>query len=446
MPNAAQVTPPRRSLLADGLQTLVTRLGGVTITALLGVVTARVLGPQQRGIYALPLIDAALVTTVFSGLSLATSYFLLHGRAPRSVLAAGLRAAALLVACGAIVVSAMALLEHHIWAILPAIAVLPPAAAAAIASGYYVGTHRVPRSNTLALITSALTLILITFGLLAIRPQAMVAITMWIVASAVAGFGALGLTFGEVRANDQPHVPFREYFGFAMRIGAINFVSMLNYRIDVYIVAVMTDPASLGIYVIAVSGAEALQLVTQIAATITTPRIGSLSDDASARFTARAIRNTIVFAVAPCLLLAAFAGRLVPLLFGARFAPAVTPLRIILIGVFALAPGGLLSSFFTIKLGKPRLPLMLAAASALLCAVVSVLLVPRLGITGAALATAISYVSGVGAFLIYFSKYSGLPLSTILVPQAEDIALYRQLVRDASARLWRTSPIQKPMP
>ena len=69
------------------------RIANVVAAAVLGILTARLLGPEGKGTYALPMIQAAIVATAFAGLTSATSYFLLNGDAGnRRTLAVALRA------------------------------------------------------------------------------------------------------------------------------------------------------------------------------------------------------------------------------------------------------------------------------------------------------------------------------------------------------------------
>src|SRR5579872_2415536 len=124
------------------------------LAAVLGIITARALGPHGRGVVALPMVDAALVTAAFAGLTSATSYFMLREHAGRAVLRAGLWSIAVFVTLGALATVVIAVIAHHPWAALPATLSLPGTAVLMLAYGYAVGTHRVRINTTLAVINT----------------------------------------------------------------------------------------------------------------------------------------------------------------------------------------------------------------------------------------------------------------------------------------------------
>jgi O-antigen/teichoic acid export membrane protein len=103
-------------VLYDGFYTLTMRLVTMVAALAVGVLTARVLGPAGKGIYALPVVQAGLVSTLFSGLSSATTYYLLNGNAGRRIVVPATIASLLFVLVSAIAVIPIAFLAHAAWA------------------------------------------------------------------------------------------------------------------------------------------------------------------------------------------------------------------------------------------------------------------------------------------------------------------------------------------
>ena len=429
----------RNKLVADGVYTFVVRIANMAFAAIVGILTARMLGPGGRGIYALPMVDAALVTAAYSGLSTATSFFMLRQNAGRGVFRAAFATLGMFVGAGALITVVIAAIAHHLWACVPAMLSLPGAAALVLVYGYAVGTHRVRINTSLALTNTLVLFSCLVAGFLAIGRTPSAAITAWVVAGDLLGVCVIVWMLRDSRSIEEDvSVGVWEYSAYAIRVGLVSLVSLLNYRADVYIVAIFTDPAMLGMYTLAVAAAETLLAATQVTAVVTMPHVGSMEKDAAARLTARCVRHNVLIASICCGVLALVAPYVVRLLYGAAFTPMVPALRVLLVGVLALSLGSPMSNFFTLRLGKPELPLIFASISASMCIIVSILLVPRMGLIGAAIGSTVAYLTGQTAAIIYFSSISGISAARMLVPQGSDVLSYIDIIGGFARRLRRT--------
>jgi O-antigen/teichoic acid export membrane protein len=190
---------------------------------------------------------------------------------------------------------------------------------------------------------------------------------------------------------------------------------------------------------VAVSAAESLLVPTQATALVASPHIGSLDRPTAARITARCVRNNLLLACILCAVIFILAPFLIELLYGAAFLPLVPALRILLVGVVALSLGSPVSSYYTLKLGKPEIPLVLAGSSAALCIALAVVLAPHLGIAGAAIASTVAYLVGQGLGIGYFAVKARVPIRDVLLPTADDFRTYsgfvRRMYRDAAGLL-----------
>ncbi|HET9029676.1 MAG TPA: polysaccharide biosynthesis C-terminal domain-containing protein, partial [Candidatus Aquilonibacter sp.] len=268
------------------------------------------------------------------------------------------------------------------------------------------------------------------------------AIVAWVSGSDLVGAAIVIWMFADARKRfaevETIPVSFREYLLYAARVGSVSLVSLMNYRADVYVVAIFTTPAMLGMYTLAVTAAETLLTATQVTAVVTLPHVGSMERDAAAQLTARCVRHNVIVAAVTCGILALAAPWIVGTLYGQAFLPMVPALRILLLGVFALSLGSPMSNFFTLRLGKPEIPLVLASASAILCIGTSIVLVPRIGLTGAAIGSTVAYVLGQAAAIVYFSIVSGISAERMLVPRLSDVETYFSIVAGFARRLRRT--------
>jgi len=413
----------------DGLYTFVVRLLNMLCAAALGILTARLLGPAGKGAYTLPLVEAALVTTAFGGLNTSLSYFLLNRRPGPAILIPAFTVAGLYVLAGAVALVPIALLSHHSSTLLPALLALPSSAALSLAGGYAIGTKRVRYSTSITMSVTVLTLILMCVGLFLIARLPIVAIAAWLVANfIIGGVCVAALMWDSRRLEGHEAVSTREFLKFSVKVGLVNTVSLLNYRADLYVVALVTTTAELGMYSVAISAAESLQVPTQVATQVTSPHIGSLDLEAAARLAARCVRNNLLVAGLVCGVLFALAPFIVKLLYGSAFTPVVPALRILLLGVLFLSLGSPMAVYFTLKLGHPDVPLRLAGLSAVICIVMAVLLVPHWSLVGAALASTCAYVVGAVGGIWWFTYATKLPVRSMVVPTRTDLVQYRDFL------------------
>ncbi|MBV8636788.1 MAG: oligosaccharide flippase family protein [Candidatus Eremiobacteraeota bacterium] len=415
----------RNKLFADGLYWFVFRMANMGIAALLGILTARFLGPHGRGIYSLPVVAFAVATAAFPGLNSAVAYFLLRRKAGRGTVSAALKCAAIFVAGAVPVVVAIAYGMHAPWAAIPAILALPSPAIIGIVNGFQIGLDRVRMVTQVAVFNTLflLMLMLAAFALLGHVPVA--AIASWVVGQNLFALGALIWMLRKSRSLPEGSVSTREFLTYSLRVGAVSLISLLNYRADVFIVAALGGPTLLGMYTLAVTAAEMLLATTQVTANVSSPQIGGMeSSSAAAQLTARLVRNNVIIASVTCALLWVFAPIAVGLLYGHAFLPMIPAFRVLLIGVFAMSLGSPMSTYFTIRLGRPQVPMILAGLSATICVVVSFLLVGRLGLVGAAIGSTLGYVIGQSIAIAYFTRVANLRVSLLLLPRWSDLTAY----------------------
>jgi O-antigen/teichoic acid export membrane protein len=98
------------------------------------------------------------------------------------------------------------------------------------------------------------------------------------------------------------------------------------------------------------------------------------------------------------------------------------PLVLLLPGIVAFAPVKVLAAYLA-GAGLPRLFFRVSTSSLVVTVVLDLLLIPRLGIAGAALASSASYTTAAAVMLWIFRSTTGVPLRDVLLPTREDIRL-----------------------
>jgi O-antigen/teichoic acid export membrane protein len=220
---------------------------------------------------------------------------------------------------------------------------------------------------------------------------------------------------------------------FAIPAHCGNVLSYLNYRIDQFIIAVLLPPEQLGFYVIAVGLAERLWIPTGAVATALLPHLTN-SREHDPALSAVIARHVMLWTGAACLLVFALADVVVRVLYSSAFAPTVAPLRWLLPGIFTLAAGKLLVAEMLAR-EKIRFTVWVGATATLVNVAGNLVLVPRMGISGSALASSISYSLVSLIVTWYYVRETGVPWTT-LVPRRSDllayIALWRRFIHPVS--------------
>ena len=414
-----------RGLFGDSVQTLWTRVLNIATSAALAILISRALGPHGRGLFVLPGMLAVLGSMAFSGLKTVLSRAMLYEGRRRGAVWAAMICSVPLVALGAVAAVVLAFVLHQMWAAPWAVAALPFMAMPVIASGYAYGLGDVRIPNWINFAIAGVTLAFVGTGLFVEGRDAYFAIVMWLVANAVIGVMCIVPMLVHARKLPRDRVALGPFFGYALRLSALYTTRMLNYRVGMYVITGLLSVTALGLYTAAVSGAETLLVITEVASVVSVPRIGSLPREQAAAFTARCMRNNAFIASAIACVAILLAPYAVVLFYGHPFAPAVAPLQVLCIGIVALSQIGVVTNYYTLNAGKPIVPFLMQLASMAMCVILSLVLVPVLGIVGAGVATSVAYIISVAAVIFWFARETRIPWREIVLIKREDVAWYR---------------------
>ncbi len=421
------------SLGGQALQTFGFRLVNAGLGLAVGVVTARALGASGRGSYVLAALVGSLAASTVGGLQASLAFELSNRRSKGStvMIATALWAGAI----GATLAIALLLTGWLVagsfppWLLFGSVA-LPAVCVSSATMGAFLGLSD-PRSFNLAGTIPVGFSLLMFIALVVFQRQSLIAFlaawaagqylgTVWIVRKAFAmRFRSLGQSWSGTAA----------FLRFGLAGSLTTFLSFLNTRSDTFVVAMLLPKAQLGIYSIALVGAETLWFLSLAISIAVYGRIGSLAAAESAALTARSLRHTVLVTVTTGVILWLLAEPMIMWLFGPEFRPAGPVLRVVIFGIVGSGPVSLLVTYFTNQAGRPYISMWLAAVGAALNIALSVALVPSLGITGAALATTISYLAQGAVSLVAFHARTGIGWRAMLLVNREDLQDYLRLAR-----------------
>jgi O-antigen/teichoic acid export membrane protein len=199
---------------------------------------------------------------------------------------------------------------------------------------------------------------------------------------------------------------------------------MLNLRLDQMLMAGFLPVQTLGLYVIAISWSNAVNPLLNALGTVLFPRITSQSDvDQRARVFAQGCRLAVVASACIAMIVALFTPWFLPLLFGERFAASVPAALVLVMAAAVLGINGVLEEGLR-GFGNPDAVLKAELGGLGVTLVALLLLLPPLGIMGAAVASVIGYGS-VAMFLISQARrLTGQSPVDFLCPTRRELHLF----------------------
>ncbi|MER7005360.1 oligosaccharide flippase family protein [Dactylosporangium sp. NPDC000555] len=410
----ALVTPAPRRVRARRLVAgnLVARLGALISLAAATVLVARTGGPDQVGAFTLLRVLPGLAGVVAAaGLPGAAPFFLGSRSADprlRPTLVALTWLGATAAAAGWLALTpALRLVFFQSWG-----APMVAAAAVAVFTQLFVavgkallqGSGDLPGANAAIVGEEAvflpLYLALLPFG-------AGVWTLLWALAAADAAVAVviavrlrrLGFFAGWGRPS---HRLGRQICGYGWRGQLGGILALVNLRLDVAVLGALAGPATLGVYAVASKYAELLRLPGQAVNYVLYPAFAA-RDGRDARARTRALlapaAGLTALAAIP---LALAAGTLLPLLYGPGFGGAVVPVWILLGGLIGEGVAGVVTAYLY-GVGRPGLTSLAVGIGVAVTVAGDLLLIPRHGVVGAAVASSVAYLLTVATLLACFA-------------------------------------------
>lgn len=398
---------------------------------------ARVLGADGMGAAGVGLTVAAIGAVALNGgVNIATVYLL--GRLPdqrRSVLSAVVPIAStgVLLAAGGLFAFAPAISSfvglHRDadvlwWSSLLAASLITYEFIGALLLGFGRARDYIRLEFTKALATLGSTVLLLSLNPTAANfvAAAIMGQTIGIATS----IGAIRPDRVDARPTARPGLK-REALSIGLRGQVGNILQLLNLRLDQLLVPAILSLSAGGIYVVAVRVSEALAQVGSAAATLVFPAVAREPDATLTALTERVVRVTTLLVALSAIAVALIADPLLEIAFGSEFASGAEPLRLLLAATVPLALTRVLAGDLKGR-GRPGVVSALTGGTAGLTIVLDLLLIPSIGITGAALASLIAYSVSAAAFLILFVRTTGAR-GRSLIPTVDDVRHLVELVR-----------------
>jgi O-antigen/teichoic acid export membrane protein len=232
---------------------------------------------------------------------------------------------------------------------------------------------------------------------------------------------------------------FRAQASFGVRGHTGWILQALNHRLDVFLVAGFIGAGGVGHYLVGVNLAELSWWVPLTLGTVLFPKASAMSGVSNFAMSAAACRRTLVVTALATIALLIICRPLIPLVYGSEFAPSV--------GVFLiLMPSGVLYTVHKVlgsslsANGMPQGVLFGGLVSLPATIGLNVALIPAIGIEGAAIASNVAYAINAAVVLLLFRARSGLGIRETLLFNREDWSVFKTTARG----YWQTYVLRQP--
>lgn len=258
------------------------------------------------------------------------------------------------------------------------------------------------------------------------------AVTSWAIAYLI---GILAVPLLKIRGSeieDAGEVSLsstsRQALAYGLKAHVGNLMTFLSYRIDRYLLVALVGPTGLGLYLVAAGLAERLWMVSTSASNVLFPRIAALHGDEMARreITSTVARHVFTITLLMALALALLGRWIIGVFYGTSYSEALKALVLLLPGVTALALSRVLSNDLAGR-GRPELNSYVAVLGLLANVGANLVLIPRIGFAGAAIASTISYTATATVKVWLYHQVTGVPPRELLLLSRSDMGRIGQI-------------------
>jgi len=210
-------------------------------------------------------------------------------------------------------------------------------------------------------------------------------------------------------------------YGIPLYLGAM-FI-YLNYKVDQIMIKKYLGNSELGIYSIAVHLAELAFIFPEAIKASFEGNLYACEEDKRKVTCEKTIRFTFYITVLICII-GCLCKPLVTILYGQEYKEAGIVMVILLIGVAGAGIGKVAPGYFT-TLGKPKVHFQVTSLVLIVNLIFNFILIPKIGIIGAAIASTISY-SFFGIIYLIMLKRAGISIRRMILIQKSDFYTGKQ--------------------
>ena len=384
--------------------TLITKVGNLSLSIAVAAIIARWLGPEGKGMLALALLVPGMLGLFLSGgINVANVYFAGSKKLDVPALSANSVGFTILITIPGFAIvwglTSVGWLEAVVpgvptWIVLLAMLGFPTNLLNGFFSTILQGLQRIEMVNLINLvqriITLSLTILLVIVWKMSLLGALVAVLASWTLSLLVSCMALR--RHGGVLSPKWSYSVLRTTLSFGLRGHIGNVLQFFNYRLDMFIVNFFLGPAGVGIYTVTVRLAELLWYLPNAVGFVIFPKAAASEPEEMNVFTPRVFRITLGLTALGALGLGVIGRPVINFVFSSAFIGAYMPLLVLLPGVVLLGGSKVLTNEIAGR-GYPHYNSLNAALALVVTVVLDLVLIPRYGVLGAALASSAAYTT-----------------------------------------------------
>jgi O-antigen/teichoic acid export membrane protein len=219
-----------------------------------------------------------------------------------------------------------------------------------------------------------------------------------------------------------------------------NVLTVFNYRIDLFITALLLTIHDVGIYALAVTLSKLIWFIPGAVQYVVLPKVAEKdpSDKVKSKiFIITTCKYSFILVLAVSLIFVVFCYFFIPILYTETYRESIQPLIILLIGGVAYALVKPLSASL-FGAGITSIAIYISSIGISIQIVLSLLFAPLFGLNGIALASSIGYISNLVVVMHFITREFNINYHDIFSITKEDISNLVSLVKD-NIIVWKKS-------
>jgi O-antigen/teichoic acid export membrane protein len=414
----------------------VCRIIALIASIALSIVIARVLGPTGKGVYAMIFLISSLLYLLGSfGIDTANTYFTGKKSFKLKFLVSNSLFFGL---CNGIGLILIFLLFYYFFGnlffkginpsfIYLVLITVPFTLITNYLAGILLGKQKIKELNWIMVFTSLANLVGVVLLLLIFKKGILSLILLSILISIINSLISISLVskFAKIKFSFYPKA-FKLCFNFGIKGYLADIIMFLNYRLDMVLVNFFMNITQVGFYSLAVNIAEMMWYLPKSIFTVLFSEVASQKGN-SGELTARVCRINTFILILLSISVILFARLGIKILYGSNFLPSLLPLLLLIPGIIFI---GMISPIagYRIGIGQIKYAPKINIITLIINISLNLILIPKLGISGAAIATSISYL-GTNIMESYlFKKFSGISWKDTFVIKKGDFIFFKNLL------------------
>jgi O-antigen/teichoic acid export membrane protein len=220
----------------------------------------------------------------------------------------------------------------------------------------------------------------------------------------------------------------KSLLGYGIKVFFGGIFWQINVRADVLIVNYFKSPSAVGLYSTGVSYTELVRLFPIAISKVLFPRVSSTGEEEASKLTCLITRLLTLYLLPLGFFFLLMARFIIPFLYGAKFIPSTGVVPFLLPGIIAWCYASQFGGYLSGR-GHPEFSLYSNALASLITLIGDFLLIPVMGIKGAALTSSLAYGSNFLILLHFFRLKTAVPLWEIFIPKRMDVKYLLEVIR-----------------